>query len=714
MHNGKTLWTVSKEDDPLLNCLISLGRYYHCPNTSPKALVAGLPLVNNRLTPQLFVRSAHRIGLMAEIIQRPLLRISKLALPAVLLLKDNQACILTGWKDAETAEIVISELGGHPVEESLSELEQNYSGYSILIRPIHEDAIEKETSIVDKNQHWFWGTLWRFKSAYSEVLVAALFINIFALVSPLFVMNVYDRVVPNNAQVTLWVLATGVIIIYVFDLILRFLRSYLIDISGKKADVLMASHLFQHIMNMQISYKPGSTGTFVNNIREFETIRDFFTSATLTTIIDLPFVFLYLFTIWYIGGPIVFIPLIAIPLVLAYAWLIEKPLQNEIKLALHSAAQKHGVLIESLTGLEILKSLNAEGLAQYKWEEHVGKHAQHGLRSRFFSASVINLTYFSQQLVTVLTIIVGVYLIYKGNLTLGGLIACNILSARALAPLGQLANLFTRYQQAKVALIGLNNIVSIPSERPADKHFLHKTHYNGEIEFKQVSFQYPEQTNKALDNVSFKIKPGEHVAIIGQIGSGKSTLQKLILGLYQPQSGNIYIDNADINQIDPAELRHEIGYAPQDSLLFAGTVRSNIMMRNPSADDERLLEVAQIAGVTHFTNLNPAGFDMKIGERGEGVSGGQRQAIAIARALLSNPSILLLDEPTSSMDERSEQELITKLKQYMENRTLLLVTHKPSLLPLVDRIIILHMGKIIADGPKPQILQAIAQSRKPS
>ncbi len=543
-------------------------------------------------------------------------------------------------------------------------------------------------------------------------MLAALLINIFTVVSPLFVMNVYDRVVPNNAEVTLWVLAIGVLIIFTFDLLLRFLRGYLIDVCGKKADIVMASSLFQHVLGIQLINKPASVGAFANNLREFETVRDFFTSATLTTLIDLPFLIIYLIFTWYIGGVIVLVPLLAIPIVLITAYLIEVPLRHNVQAALQEAAQKNAVLVEAVSGIETIKTLGAESILQHKWEQRVGRAAKLGLQSRFLSAAVINITYYVQQLVTIGTVIVGVYAIEQGSLTLGGLIACNILAGRTLAPLGQFANLLTRLQQTKAALEGLNKIMALPLERPPNKHFLQRPAFQGEIEFKNVTFQYPYQQTKALDNVSFKINKGEKVAIVGRIGSGKSTLQKLLLGLYQPQQGAIYIDGIDLTQIDPIDLRKSIGYAPQDSLLFAGNVRDNIAMAQPWADDAAILRAAKLAGVDNFVSRHPAGYNLPVGERGEGLSGGQRQAIAIARALLSNPNILLLDEPTSATDERSEQELIHQLKNYLGDKTVIVVTHKASLLALVDRLIILDNSKIALDGPKEKLLKPTAEPKK--
>lgn len=699
------------QPDPLLDCLVILTQLNHNP-FSHEALRAGLPLVNHRLTPGLFIRAAERAGFAAHVVKRALSRISNLILPAVLILRHDTACILQKINDDNTVDIILPDCGEGVTKKSVSELEEEYSGYAIYIKPIFKFESRSASSVKDKTKGtWFWGTLWRYHTIYYQVILGALLINVFALVSPLYVMNVYDRVVPNNAVTTLWVLLIGILIIFAFDFVLRILRSYLIDVVGKKADIIIASSLFQRVLGIQMENKPTSVGAFVNNLREFEVLRDFFTSASLTTLIDLPFVFLYFIFIYYLGGALVVVPLIIVPLVLLSAIIIEKPMREVVSKSLQGAAQKHAILVESITALETVKCLSLEGQMQRKWEEYVSMTAKFGLRSRFFSSLVVSITNYAQQLMMVVTVTVGVYMIHDGTLTLGGLIACNILAGRILAPLSQMANVLTRFQQSRMALEGLNSVMEMPQERPIERKFLHRPILKGDIVFENVTFKYPNQPIPALDKISFKMSAGERIAIIGHIGSGKSTIQKLILGLYKPESGSIRIDGIDIAQIDPVDLRQNIGYVPQDSLLFFGNVRNNIAITRPWADDIAIANAAKLAGVDHFVNNHPAGFDMPVGERGEGLSGGQRQAIAIARAMLSNPPIWLFDEPTSAMDSQTENELLQRLALYLKNKTMILVTHKLSLLPLVERIIVLDKGHLIMDGPKEKVVKLLTQPR---
>lgn len=697
-------------DDPLLAALLALCKALHMPH-SAESLTAGLPLVDNRLTPSLFVRAAKRAGLSAGLVKRPLKKISTLVLPAVLLLKNGQACVLLSRQE-DSAQVLVPESGEGEKRITLEELNQDYAGAAFFVQKTHRFDARADDSIIPQVRHWFWDVLLKSWPLYGEVLVASLLINLFALASPLFIMNVYDRVVPNYAIETLWVLAAGVGIVFGFDLLMRALRGYFIDAAGKRADVLLSSAIFEKVMSIKMAARPQSVGAFANNLHEFEAFRDFLTSATLTALIDLPFLALFLLLISMIGGNMAAIPLSVLPLAIVGALAVQKPLKNTISEIFRYSAQKGATLIEALTCLEMLKSQGAEGQVQRKWEQNVGEIARLGLKARFYSSLAVNLTAFLQQMSTVAVVVLGVYKIADGDLTTGGLIACTILTGRALAPVGQVASLLTRYHQAKASLGALDHLMNLPVEREADRSFLQRPQLKGSVEFKNVSFSYPNAPVKALDNLSFKIGAGERVAFIGRIGSGKSTIEKLILGLYDAGEGAILIDGTDIRQIDPSELRRSIGYVPQDINLVFGTVRDNIVLGARYVDDEAILAAAGTAGVTHFVNKHPAGFDMPVGERGETLSGGQRQSIALARALLLSPSIYLLDEPTNSMDNSSEENFRKQFAELVTSgKTLILVTHRASLMSLVDRLIVMDGGHIVADGPREKVLEALKQGR---
>jgi len=692
-------------DDPLLNCLTILSKLLNKPH-SPESLIHGLPLVDNKLTPKLFSRAAERAGLSSKVVQRQLRKISNLVLPAVLLLENSTACIVLEINN-KIARVIFPESGDGESEIEIDVLSSRYTGYAIFIKTVHKFDKRTEHSLIPRTKHWFWGTILRFWPIYTEVFIASILVNLFALASPLFVMNVYDRVVPNHAIETLWVLAIGVATVFTFDLLLRTLRGYFIDMAGKKADVILSATIFEKVMGIKMESRSNSVGSFANNMQEFESFRDFFTSATLTTLIDLPFTFLFIFVIWMIGGELAYVPLAVIPIALLFSLIIQIPLGRTVKHLFRHSGQKSATLIEALTGLETIKSIGAESLIQRKWEQTIGFISKYSQRVRLLSSAAVNFTTYLQQMASVSIVVFGVYKISEGELTMGALIASTILTGRALAPLGQVAGILTRWHQSKAALSSLNTLMDLPVERPSGREFLHRPEFKGSIEFKKVSFRYPDQPMDALTEVSFSIKPGEKVAFIGRIGSGKSSIEKLLLGLYEPLDGTILLDGTDIRQVDPVDLRRNIGYSPQDVVLFFGSIRDNIAMGAPFADDQAVMKAANIAGVTEFVNRHPAGFDLPVGERGEGLSGGQRQSVAVARALLLDPPVLVLDEPSNAMDNSTEEQFKSKLATELSDKTLLLVTHKASLLSLVDRVIVMDQGRLIADGPRVQILEAL-------
>ncbi|MYM59234.1 type I secretion system permease/ATPase [Vibrio sp. OCN044] len=695
--------------DPLLNSLIYISRYFGLAN-SPEALINGLPLSSGKLTPFLFPRSAERAGLVAKENRSQLTEISELVLPVVLLLKGGDACVLNTINlEKQEAEVVTGESGLVPISISIEELNELYIGRYFLVKKQFRYDERSPEILKTRQGHWFWSTLWQSKNIYRDVFIASIMINLFAIAAPMFTRLVYDKVVPNLAFETLWVLASGIFVIFLFELTLKILRSYFIDVAGKKSDVLISSKLFSKVLGIRMEAKPPSVGAFARHLQEFESIREFFTSATIGSLIDLPFALLFLLLIWLMAGNLVWIPILGVVILIIYSAIIQGPLKQSIEEGSRLASQKYANLIESLSGLETLKLFGAQSQFQFKWEEAVAHMSNWSIKSRRITDGIHNTAGFVQQASNVGMIILGVYLIADGELTMGGLIAATMLSNRAIGPMVQLSLLSTRYNQAKSSLSIIEQIMAMPDEQEEGKRYIHRPIVKGKIELDKVTFHYPDSPVASIRDLNLTIRPGEKVAIIGRIGSGKTTLERLILGLYQPTEGHVRIDDTDIQQLHHIDIRRNIGCVPQDSQLFYGSIRDNITLGRPLADDRDVMDAANRAGVTVFTQQDPAGLERQVGEGGLLLSGGQRQAVAIARAFLHRPPVLLMDEPTSAMDNRSEMHIKQQLSQLKASETLVLITHKTSMLDVVDRIIVMEKGTIITDGPKAEVLNNLRQ-----
>lgn len=699
----------SYNDDPLLDSLLILCSLHGKP-ASRATLSSGLPLENDRLTLNIFPRAAARAGLKARVVTRALDKIPAMSLPAVLLLRSGGTGVLLGWNDDGSARFMPSESEGGEITVDATTLAQNYAGKVIFAHPRHEFDLQAE-AFLPRTKSWFKDTLKLSRFLYMDAVLASLLINLIALGTPLFTMNVYDRVVPNQATVTLWVLAVGICLAFVFDLILKMLRSICLDIAGKKSDLIISSTLFERIIGMEMKERPARVGSFAQNIHEFQSLRDFLSSLTLTTIIDLPFTLLLLVVIGIIGGALAWIPVLTLPVALLCSWALQKPVNAAVEKTMSLASERQALLIETLSSLDAIKVNNAQSERQYLWEQTLGSLSRLELRVKTLSSLASNLTGWFQQISGVVMIIVGVYMIIGGKLSMGGLIACYMLNGRALMPLGQLTGLIARYQQAKLTIKSTEKMMSLAQERRADETPLKREQLQGSIEFRDVDFSYPEQKSLSFNKINLTISPGERVGIIGRSGSGKSSLSKLIVNLYPPSAGNILIDGIDARQLDVNDLRHSIGYVPQDIQLFSGTLRDNLLCGARYVDDETMLRAAELAGVNDFARLHPDGYNLQVGERGSRLSGGQRQAVALARALLLDPPLLLLDEPTSSMDNTSEEQIKHALAPCIAGKTLLLVTHRASMLSLVDRLIIVDKGRIIADGPKAVVMDALKKGQ---
>ena len=713
--------------DPLLDCLVEVCRL-HGVAASRAALSAALPLVDGRLGLEMAERAAARVGMAARLQRLDLDAIDAATLPVILILKGNQACVLTGWNaDRSQATVLLPETAQGAVGFRRSDLAARYAGIVLFMRPHFrfdartEPAAPTGGSRATREQapnaqqaqakHWFWGTVLAQRGVYRDVLLAALLINTFALAFPLFSMNVYDRVVPNHAVETLWALAIGVCIALGADLVMRLMRSRFVDEASARIDVQLSASLMEKVLGMRLEHRPASVGSFAQNLRGFEQVRDFIASSTVTTLIDLPFALLFLGVMVWISPWLALPVVVAGVVMLAVGGLLQHKLHHLAKTTHRASAMRNATLVESLNGIETIKSQGAEAAIQSKWEQTNAFLSTTNIRMRGLSTMATSLTGMLGQAVSVAIILIGVYLINERLLTMGALIACTTLAGRALAPAGQVVGLLMQYQGARTALDSLNQLMAQPQERPIGRSYLQRPQLNGDIELRNVSFAYPGRDDKVLDNLNIRIKAGERVALIGRVGSGKSTIQRLIMGLYQPTEGAVLIDDTDLRQMDPADVRRNQAYVSQDVTLFFGSLRENIAFGLPYADDAAIRDAAEVACMSDFVNRHPRGFDMPVGERGDSLSGGQRQSVGLARAVLHNAPILLLDEPTSAMDFSTESQVTTRIGAFARGKTVVLVTHRTSMLAMVNRVIVIDGGKVVADGPRDRIMEALAHGR---
>ncbi|UOR16760.1 type I secretion system permease/ATPase [Qipengyuania aquimaris] len=546
---------------------------------------------------------------------------------------------------------------------------------------------------------------WR---TYSKVAIAAALINIFGLATALFTMTVYDRVVPNAAYGSLLALSIGLGIILLFDFVLKLLRAYFVDFAGARIDEEVGEDAFQRLLAMRLELRKGSTGQLTGMMRELETIRDFFASATLVAVVDLPFILITLVVVAIIGGWVVAVPAIMVPLVILVGLAAQPALQRTAAKNLGQGLLKQSVLVETLGSIEHVKVSGADKMLRRRWKEAVREHSQTSLRQRLISSIGTTFATTAGMLSYAGVVIVGVFAVANNQLTLGGLIACSILAGRAIAPLAQISQLLGRITATRTAYRQVRELMEQPVEGPAGEP-LQMASTLGAIELRDVTFTYPGGSEPALEKVNLKIEPGERVALLGRVGSGKSTLARMMLGLYPPQEGMVLVDGVDIAQFDPYSLRAQIGSVLQEPALFSGSIRENIVLERPFIDDEEMLRAARVSGTDTFVSRISNGYDLKLVDRGEGLSGGQRQSIAIARALAGKPPIVVMDEPSSAMDAQTETDLIARLEDELKGRTLVIVTHRQPLLKLVDRIVILDRGKLVADGPRDKVLEKLGQ-----
>ncbi|THA11470.1 type I secretion system permease/ATPase [Rodentibacter pneumotropicus] len=658
-------------------------------------------------------------GFENSLSKRELTDIPSLATPVVAILEDEEALVITKIEGSGiNRRFHIRQTDKVERVLDYKELKDIYLGYCWFIKPKVTSDIRSELPEYHLPKAWFWKVIWRFKAYYGQVILATFIINFLALVSSLYVMNVYDRVIPNKTYETLWALSIGVVLAISFEFAAKMIRGHLTDIAGKKADLIISSALFRRVMALRLIDKPASSGSYANNLRDFESVREFMTSASLLVLVDLPFLFLFVFVIYLIGGKLALVPLIIIPTVILVGIAVQPKLAARINESMRESSQRQGLIVEALDGIETLKANNATNWAQQRWDMYTAKTSASQIKVKDLSNFVVNFSVGLQQLNTVFLVLLGTYLIHSedeaSRITMGALIASVILSGRALAPLAQIAGLATRFQQARLALKGVDDIVNRPIERVDDRKYITLKQTQGKISFNNVNFQYNKESPNALSQLSITINPGEKVAILGRVGSGKSTLLKLAAGLYEPHSGNVTLDNVDLRQIDPNYLRNQAALFGQSPRLFLGTLRENLDIARADnfAGDVELVNALYRFGLEHLVNSHPRGLDMPLGENGQGLSGGQKQLVALARLTIKDPRVVLLDEPTSDLDQGTEEMVLQALARWMGNRTMIMVTHRPQVLKLVNRIIVIDNGKVAIDGPRDAVLEHLRKNEQ--
>lgn len=698
-------------DDPVLECLSFLARRFDRPS-SAVVLSAGVALTDAGKLPFHQVEAAlEHVGLRAEAFRRPTLRRWRPSTtPSVLSMKNDHAVVLLDVKDKQG--LVWDPRRDGEYWTDLAKLENDYNGAAVFIEsdPTRDRQNERPWEKAART-HWFWSEVWRVRRSFMFVALAATVINLLAFALPLFTMNVYDRIIPNKAAASLWVLALGVVLAMGLEFTLRLARGQVIDEVGRDLDTKLSQKLFEKVMNIPLLERMGSTGAFARRVSEYELVRDFFASTTVVLAVDMIFMVLFLGLILIIAPPLVFVPIVGMAIMVAAGMTLQKAMTQVSKDAQADASLQHSVLVESIGGMETLKAARAEGPMLGRWRRYAETSAATQEEFRRLTSVAVNMTSLAQQGITIGLIVGGFYMFNAGWISMGAIIALVMLAGRALAPVGQFAFLITRARQALVTMDTLQTMMEGPDERALGVRHVVPTIGRGELKLEHLHFRYPGASVDSLADVSLTIQPGERIGIIGRVASGKSTLGRVLCGLYPPSAGSYLVDGLDSRQYHTHELRGHFRYVGQDAELFSGTVRDNLVLGAADADDQELVEAVKRSGADLFLARDAAGFDLHVGERGRALSGGQRSFLVLARALVRPAKLLFLDEPTGAMDTQSERWFIESLHKALgKGRTLVVSTHRHAMLSIVDRLIVIDQGRIIADGPKDKVLASLSKA----
>ncbi|MEK8048918.1 type I secretion system permease/ATPase [Ideonella sp. DXS22W] len=711
-------------EDALAHALLWLTQH-HGQERSIASLLHGQEL-NGALGPDQAVRALREAGFNAGLVQREIADIAPVLLPAVLLLRSGDACVLvarTPLADGgQLCDLVMPGPEHQSLQATLDELRAEYAGVALVATPkpvetraSAQAAPEIREAMRDPGSHWLWGTLRRFSPYYRGAMLAALLSNTLMLATGTLTSVIYDKVIPHQAFATLWALAIGGGLALIFDLSARQLRGYLIDLAGKKADLLVGTQLFRQSLAVRMEHRPESAGAYSHIVGQIELVREFCSSATMSAASDLPFIAIFIGMTFVMAGPLGVVPLLAVPIILIGLVVVQGTMRRASTAHMQQQADLHGLLVEAVEGIEDIKATGAQGRFLHRYEHSTAAAVHSQIKSRAITNLSMNVSMLSQQLVTLVMLVWGVYLIESKVITAGALMGGVMFAMRAIAPLTSLVTLANRWQGARAAMIALDRVMSQPTDRVEGQSYIPLRGLRGRIALHDVSFAYPaapgQQAPGVLKGVNLVFEPGERVAILGRIGSGKSTILRLVAGLYRPGEGMVDVDGVDLRQIDPNDFRAAVGYVPQDSRLFNGTLRDNVLLGRASADLGRLGAVARLTGLQRVVDSHPLGWDMPVGESGSLLSGGQRQLVALTRSLITRPKVLLMDEPTSSMDAQSELVFLRQLNEAAQGCTLVMVTHRPAVLELVQRIIVVDAGRVVMDGPKAAVLAALSGAK---
>ncbi|MFC7535883.1 type I secretion system permease/ATPase [Sphingomonas sp. GCM10030256] len=703
----------AQELDPVLDCLAFLARRADRPS-SPVLLRAGLALSARGVLPFHQVEPAlEQVGMRGVPLTRNLRGWPRRQLPALLELEEDRAAVLLDLRDGDA--LIHAPGIDEPTWVGLGEVEQVFTGRAVHVEadPTQERAGERPWDKA-KRTHWFWSEAWKVRKELSPVLLAALVVNLLAFAVPLFTMHVYDRVIPNKAISTLWVLAGGVLLALTLDFVLRLARGQLIDEVGRKLDARLSQKLFEKVMNLPMAERQGSTGALAKRVSEYESVRDFFASTTVVLAVDMSFLILFLALIAVLGGWLVLIPLAGMGVMLFAGFALQKGMNQATLDAQADSSLTHAVLVESISGIETLKAARAEGQMLGRWRRLSDMSAGTQEKMRRLTSVAVNLASYAQQLISIGLLIGGFYLFNAGAMSMGAIIAIVMLAGRALAPIGQFAFLITRGKQAFATLASLQRMMDAGDERASAARSIVPAIRTGHLELSRASFRYPGAARDSLSDLNLVIRPGERIGIIGRVASGKSTLGRLLCGLYAATEGVLTVDGLDSRQYHPHQLRDSFRFVGQDAELFSGSVRDNLLLGSARATDEQLVEAVRRSGADIFLSRDAAGFDLPVGERGALLSGGQRSLLVLARALVSPSKMLFLDEPTGAMDSQTEAYFIDHLRTALApNQTLLVSTHRHQMLSIVDRLLVIDGGRILADGPRDEVLGKLAAAAGP-